>query len=146
LQETKQLLALFASGQVAVTIGLNAFLALRGPELQALLPDDFDQDRVRIHRDTKTGNDELLPVIAPLKRLLVDGWEPINLRRAARAIRKRIQGVNLRWLGWYAFRRGMATNFPELGVRPEEAALIPRNSPEVVRRHSIKLEKARKKV
>ena len=74
LQEIKQLLALYPSGQIAVTIGLNAFLALRGPEVEALLPDDFDRDRVRIHRDTKTGNDEFLPVIGPLKRLLVDGW------------------------------------------------------------------------
>jgi hypothetical protein len=82
------------------------FLALRKPELQALLPDDFDGDFVRIHRGTKTGNDERLPVIAPLKRLLADGWEQINLQKARRAIQKRIQGTNLRWLGWYAFRRG----------------------------------------
>ena len=40
----------------------------------------------------------------------------------------------------------MATNLFELGVRPEEAALILRNSPEVVRAHYIKLEKAGKKV
>jgi len=145
LQEIKQFLALFPSGQIAVTIGLNAFLALREPELQALLPDDFDGDSVRIHRDTKTGNDECLPVIGPLKRLLGDGWEQVNLRKAERTIRKRIEGTNLRWRGWYAFRRGMATNLFELGVRPEEAALILRNSPEVVRRHYLKLEQAGKK-
>jgi hypothetical protein len=110
------------------------------------LPDDFDGDRVRIHRYTKTGNDDLLPVIAPLKRLLVDRWGPINLRRAERAIRKRIQGTSLRWRGWYAFRRGMATNLFELSVRPEEPALILRNSRDVVRAHYIKLEKAGKKV
>ena len=40
----------------------------------------------------------------------------------------------------------MATNLFELGVRPEEAALILRNSPEVVRRHYIKLEQAGKKI
>jgi len=145
LQEIKQFLALFPSGQVAVTIGLNAFLALREPELRALLPEDFDGDHVRIHRATKTGNDERLPVIAPLKRLLVDGWEPINLRKAKTAILERIKGTNLRWLGWYAFRRGMATNLFELGVRPEEAALILRNSPEVIRRHYLKLEQSGKK-
>jgi hypothetical protein len=48
LQEIKQFLALFPSGQIAVTIGLNAFLALRNPELQALLPDEFDGDYVCI--------------------------------------------------------------------------------------------------
>ena len=76
----------------------------------------------------------------------MDRWEPINLRRAERAIRKRIQGTNLRWLGWYGFRRGMATNLFELGVRPEEAALILRNNRDVVRAHYIKLEEAGKKV
>jgi hypothetical protein len=86
------------------------------------------------------------PVIAPLKRLLADGWEQINLRRAEYAIRKKIEGTNLHWKGWYGFRRGMATNLFELGVRPEEAALILRNSPEVVRRHYIKLEQAGKKI
>jgi len=40
----------------------------------------------------------------------------------------------------------MATNLFELGVRPEEAALILRNSRDVVRAHYIKLEKAGKKV
>jgi len=40
----------------------------------------------------------------------------------------------------------MATNLFELGVRPEAAALILRNSPEVVRVRYIKLEKAGKKV
>jgi hypothetical protein len=45
-----------------------------------LLPDDFDGDTVRIHRDTKTGNDVRLPVVAPLKALLSDGWKQINVR------------------------------------------------------------------
>lgn len=146
LEEIKQFLKLFPSGQIAVTIGLNAFLALRKPELQALLPDDFDGNYVRIHRDTKTCNYERLPVIAPLKRLLADGWEQVNLRRAEYAIRKKIEGTNLRWKGWYGLRRGMATNLFELGVRPEEAALILRNSPEVLRRHYLKLEQAGKKM
>jgi len=138
LQQIKQFVSLFPSGQ-------NAFLALRKPELEALLPDGFDGNYVCIHRDTKTGNDERLPVIAPLKRLLVDAWEPINLRKAKTAILERIKGTNLRWMVWYAFRRGMATNLFELGVRPEEAALILRNSPEAVRRHYLQLEQSGKK-
>jgi len=34
----------------------------------------------------------------------------------------------------------MATNLYKLGVRPEEAALILRNTPEVIRRHYLRLE------
>jgi len=79
------------AGPGAVAIGINAFLALRKPEVEALLPDDYDKGRgrIRIHRDTKTGNDEWLPVVAPLAKLLSDGWEQINLRRAEYEIRSR---------------------------------------------------------
>jgi hypothetical protein len=41
LGEIKQFLALFANGHIALTIGLNASLALRKPELRPLLPEDF---------------------------------------------------------------------------------------------------------
>lgn len=62
------------------------------------------------------------------------------MRKAERAILKRIEGTSLPWLGWYAFRRGLATNLFKLGVRPEEACLILRNSAEVCRAHYIRLE------
>ena len=148
LDEVKQFLKLFPAGPVAVAIGINAFLALRRPEVEALLPDDYDQGRgkIRIHRATKTGNDEWLPVVAPLVKLLSDGWEQINLRRAEYQIRKKITGTNLAWRGWYAFRRGLATNLYRCGMRPEQACLILRNSAEVVRRHYIRLEQEGTKV
>lgn len=51
MDEVKQFLKLFPAGPVAVAIGINAFLALRRPEAEALLPDDYDQGRgkIRIH-------------------------------------------------------------------------------------------------
>ena len=149
LDEIKQFLNLFPAGPVAVAIGINAFLALRRPEVEVLLPDDYDQGRgkIRIHRATKTGNDEWLPVVAPLVKLLSDGWEQSNLRRAEYEIRKKIKGTNLAWRGWYAFfRRGLATNLYRCGMRPEKACLILRNSAEVVRRHYIRLEQEGTKV
>ena len=73
-------------------------------------------------------------------QLLADGWEQINLRRAEYAIRDRIAGTNLTWKGWYAFRRGMASNLFRFGYKAEESALILRNSPEVVRKHYIRLQ------
>jgi len=103
--------------------------------------------KIRIHRDTKTGNDEWLPGVAPLVKLLSDGWEQSNLRRAEYEIRKKIKGTNLAWRGWYAFfRRGLATNLYRCGMRPEKACLILRNSAEVVRRHYIRLEQQGTKV
>jgi integrase len=148
LDEVKQFLQLFPAGPVALAIGVNAFLALRRPEVEALLPDDYDRGRrkIRIYRDTKTGNDEWLPVVAPLAKLLSDGWEQINLRRAEYEIRNKIKGTNLAWRGWYAFRRGLATNLYRCGMRPEQASLILRNSAEVVRRHYIRLEQEGTKV
>lgn len=142
LAEVKQFLNLFPAGPVAVAIGINAFLALRKPEAEALLPDDYDREhgRIRIHRNAKTGNDEWLPVVAPLRKLLVDGWEKINMRQSEYVIRKRIQGTSLVWKGWYAFRRGLSTNLYRLGMRPEEACLVLRNSAEVVRKHYLRLE------
>jgi len=77
---------------------------------------------------------------APLAELLVDGWDQIIMRRAEYAIRERINGTSLRWKSWYAFRRGMATNLFRLGYKAEEAALILRNSPEVARKHYIRLQ------
>jgi len=142
LEEIKLFLTVIPTGPLAVSIALNAFLALREPEVRALTPDDFDGHHVRIYKHTKTGNDELLPVIGPLRRILAENpvWGPICLDSAAKVIKRRIKGTNLKWKGWYAFRRGMATNLYKLGVRPEEAALILRNTPEVVRRHYIRLE------
>ncbi len=77
LQEIEQFLTLFPRGQIAVTIALKAFRALREPELDALMPDDIDGDRVRIWMDAKTHNSEYLQVIPPVKRPLVNGWEPL---------------------------------------------------------------------
>ena len=145
LAEIRQLLTMFPGGQLAVAIGINAFLALRGPEVEALMPEDFDGDRVRIHRRTKTGNDEWIPVVAPLKRLLANGWQPIRLPAAEKTIKKVLRGGGVEWKGWYAFRRGMATNLFRLGVPAEVAALILRNSPEVVRAHYLKLEQVGEK-
>jgi integrase len=76
LNEIKQFLTLFPDGDTAVAIAINAFLALRKPEAEALSPEDFDPATglVRIHHKTKTGNDEKLPVVAPLRRILAAGY------------------------------------------------------------------------
>lgn len=142
INEIQQFLTLFPTGNAAVAIGINAFLALRKPEVQALTPEDFDQknNRIRVHTDTKTGNDEWLPVIAPLRKILGTSWDKVNMRRCETEIRKRIKGTSLKWKGWYSFRRGMLSNLWLLGVPVEEAAHILRNSAEVCREHYLKFE------
>jgi hypothetical protein len=117
-------------------------------EAEGLLRDDYDakQVRIRIHRNTKTGNDEWPPVVAPLAALLSDGWEQIKLSHARWETGRKIKGTSLAWKVFYAFRRGFATNLFRLGVPPEQACLILRNSVEVVRRHHIRLEQDGTKV
>jgi len=145
LSEIKRFFLLFPTGDTAVAIAVNAFLALRKPEVESLRPEDFDPvtNLVRIHRNTKTSNDEKLPVVGPLREIMAaGGWNQINLRIAERTIVKRLQCTTLEWKGWYAFRRGMLTNLWKLGVRVEEAAMILRNSPEVCRRHYLRCAEA----
>jgi integrase len=143
LEEIKRFFTLF-SGDVAVAIAVNAFLALRKPEVEALSPDDFDPitNRVHIHKQTKTGNDEWLPVVGPLRQIMDSGdWKRINMRKAEYLIRQVLEeNKTLQWKGWYAFRRGMLTNLWKLGVRDVEAAMILRNSPEVCRKHYLRLD------
>jgi hypothetical protein len=51
VNEIRQFLTLFPTGDVAVAIAINAFLVLRKPEAEALTPEDFDaaSGLVRIH-------------------------------------------------------------------------------------------------
>jgi len=75
-----------------------------------------------------------IPVIAPLKTLLErhrvrygdpqrgfifssEQGKPMNLEAlAVGVIRPALEKANLRWHGWHAFRRGLATNLHRLGV------------------------------
>ncbi len=67
---------------------------------------------------------------------------PIDLTNIFdREISPKLEGTGLRWKGWYAFRRGAATILHDIGVPPEVACLVLRNSEEVVKRHYIKLDK-----
>jgi len=147
IAEVRQLLMLVADNpQVAAVVGTFAFLGLRNNEAAKLQAEDYKSTNVRVWRDTKTGNNELVPVIAPLRKLL-DAVKPeagdllgISLDEAEKVVRAAIEGTAIRWLGWYGFRRGLATNLYELGVPVEVAALILRNTPQIVRKRYLKLQ------
>ncbi len=147
LKEIQQFLTLFADKpKIAATIGINAFLGLRGPEVEALDPSCYNGETMRIPHPKvrEQGQNVSIPVIAPLRKLLPGWTEKISLENTEYAIKKRLEGTGLRWRGWYAFRRGLATNLWELGVDPKVIAVILRNSEEVTRRHYIKLLEDRK--
>jgi hypothetical protein len=144
LNQVKQYMTLFADDKdILAAIAINAWLALRKPEVESLKPSDYDPSTglIRVHKHTKTGNDIYLPVVGPLRPVMLQGWDRIDMRRAETAIRLRLEGTTLRWKGWYAFRRGMMTNLYDLGVPPEKACHVLRNTAEVCRKHYLRLDK-----
>ena len=70
-----------------------------------------------------------VPIITPLRRILDtvphgSSWlfpnslgGPIDLSNLAdRVIKPTLQKVDLKWHGWHAYRRGLASNLKELGI------------------------------
>lgn len=105
--------------------------------------EDYDSSEIRIMKSVwRSHVDEpkrpkskaAIPVIAPLRILLEqhrtkcrnpqhgfifsnEHGQPMNLEAlAAKVIRPALEEANLRWQGWHAFRRGLATNLHRLGV------------------------------
>jgi len=122
--------------------------------------------------ETKTQEDGddpgLVPIIAPLRKLLdaarpehpgvfmfpnlVDGALDLD-NLAKRVIQPVLEASGLRWYGWHAYRRGLATALDDLGVPGNIIQAILRHSdfrtteryikrvPKTVKRGMSKLEK-----
>jgi integrase len=131
------------AGVVRAIIGVAGLGGLRLGEIRGLWWEDDRQDVLAICRsmwrstlkNTKTDEDiddpGLVPIIQPL-RLLLDAIKPkgaagfIFLNRirgaldldnlARRVIKPTLEAQGLKWKGWQAYRRGLATNLKELGV------------------------------
>jgi integrase len=57
-----------------------------------------------------------------------------------RVIRRALEGIRLRWYGWHAFRRGLASNLYEIGAQDKVVQRILRHSkPHVTRERYIKV-------
>lgn len=88
-----------------------------------------------MNEETKTHEDEddpgVVPIIEPLRRVLdaikpkmASGWMFPNTiggaldldNLADRVIKPVLEANGLKWKGWHAYRRGLATNLHELGV------------------------------
>ena len=93
--------------------------------------------RTHLDEETKSHEDEDEPGVVPIIEPLREGISsmPLNRRRrtglmfpntiggaldldnlADRVIKPVLKANGLKWKGWHAYRRGLATNLPELGV------------------------------
>ena len=129
---------------VRAVIGMAAFAGLREGEIRGQWWEDDEGDVLNIRRsvwrthlnyETKTHEDEddpgVVPIIEPLRGILdaikpeiATGWMFPNTiggaldldNLAARVIKPVLKANGLKWKGWHAYRRGLATNLHELGV------------------------------
>ena len=140
LEEEMEHLKLFTDVPIAQgVIGTAAFAGLREGEIRGLWAEDDEGEVLNIRRsvwrtkvkDTKVHqNDDdpgVVPIIRPL-RLLLDSIKPqsgwlfpntiggsLNLDNLAdRVIKPGLKEHGLRWKGWQAYRRGLATNLKKL--------------------------------
>ena len=131
-------------GVVRAVIGVAAFAGLREGEIRGQWWEDDNGDvlnirrsvwRTHVNEETKTHEDEedpgVVPIIEPL-RLVLDAIKPENAsgwmfpntiggaldldNLADRVIKPVFKANGLKWKGWHAYRRGLATNLHELGV------------------------------
>ena len=133
-----------SQGVVRAVIGVAAFAGLREGEIRGQWWEDDEGDVLNIRRsvwrthlndETKTHEDEdepgVVPIIRPLRSILdaikpegASGWIFPNTiggaldldNLADRVIKPMLKANGLKWKGWHAYRRGLATNLHELGV------------------------------
>jgi integrase len=131
-------------GVIRAVIGVAAFAGLREGEVRGLWWEDDELSVLNIRRsvwrsivldETKTHEDEedpgVVPIIQPLRRMLDQvrpqagsGWMFGNTiggaldldNLADRVIKPVLKANGLKWKGWHAYRRGLATNLHELGI------------------------------
>jgi integrase len=142
LEEIMQMLRVLPESARTI-VAVAAFTGVRKGELRGFLWENYDGEQVLISQsfwrghalEPKTRQSKApVPVIAQLARLL-DSYrslsgnpanglmfpspagKPINLDAlAADVIVPLVTRAGVRWHGWHAFRRGLATNLHQLGV------------------------------
>jgi integrase len=143
------------TGTAADVVAVASFAGLRKGEIRGLRWEDYDGRFIhvnrsiwnRFEREPKTRMSKAsVPVIAAMADRLntlrtaqgnpTTGYifcsrngKPLNLDNlAARVVRPALELSGLPWLGWHAFRRGLATNLHQLGVKDKTLQLILRHS------------------
>jgi integrase len=142
LEEEAQMLAILPE-PAATVVAAAAFTGARKGEIRGFTWENYNGSEIRVEKSVWRGHlgepkrpksKGAIPVIARLKLLLDRHWErcgkprtgfifsnevgnSMNLEALAfNVIRPALERVNLKWHGWHAFRRGLATNLHRLGV------------------------------
>jgi|SRR5215472_10479360 len=142
LEEEAQMLANLRE-PAATVVAAAAFTGARKGEIRGFRWESYDGSEIRVEKSVWRSHVEepkrpkskgAIPVISPLKILLDQHWarcgrphqgfifsnelgNPMNLEALALdVIRPALEKANLKWHGWHAFRRGLATNLHRLGV------------------------------
>ena len=142
LEEEAQMLAILPE-PAATVVATAAFTGARKGEIRGFKWENYSGSAIRVEKsvwrshveDPKSAKSKgAIPVIAPLKVLLDQHWEtcgkprfgfifsnlsgdPMNLEAlAVDVVRPALEKNNLKWHGWHAFRRGLATNLHRLRV------------------------------
>jgi len=153
LETIEKMLALPELGETArLAMAIAAFTGLRKSEIRGLCWQDCEGSELRVSRsvwnhyttDPKTERSRApVPVIPRLARMLnayrcgqltgpilrARNGQPLNLDNLARRVIGPALAVNqIRWEGWHAFRRGLATNLHRLGVDDKTIQAILRHA------------------
>jgi len=142
LEQVLMMLSLLPERAATVT-AVAAFSGLRKGEIRGLLWEHYDRSEIRVTQSVwnshvtqpKTRKSKAAVPVVPILSERLDRFRasvgnpqsglifvagngsPLNLDNLARReIKPVIEGVGIPWLGWHAFRRGLATNLYSLGV------------------------------
>jgi integrase len=146
----------------AAAVALAAYVGLRKSEIRGLKWSDVESDRVWVRRSVWHGrectpkcaaSEAAVPLIATARNCLSvmprsgSGWVFVGLAGlpadldnvARRRIVPVLKRLGLKWKGWHAFRRGLATTLCQLGVDLRTMQAILRHSdPKTTMRHYVK--------
>jgi integrase len=142
LEEEFQMLAILPE-PAATVVAVAAFTGTRKGEIRGFSWENYDGSEIRVEKSVwRSYVDEpkrpkskgAIPVISQLKIRLDEHWErsgrpskgfifsnelgdPMNLEAlAVDVVRPALEKNDLKWHGWHAFRRGLATNLHRLRV------------------------------
>ena len=154
LEEIKTMIAVLPE-PASTTVVVAGFTGLRLAEIKGLRWEDFKGNELDVERsvwsgvisDTKTLTSKApVPIISIVHKALVahrkrttgdgfifcgprDSSKPLRIENLYRRVMKPLFEENeIKWKGWHAFRRGVATNLGVLGVEGKTIQAILRHS------------------